>query len=67
MLFLLPQGFFQRVGVRLVDLIGDVFANPGAGVVQLERRIFLRYLLDAHEYFHKVFGFHLWGSCALWI
>ena len=31
-LFFLAQGFFEREGVGLIDLVGDVFADPGAGL-----------------------------------
>ena len=50
--FLLAKGLFQGVGVRLVDLIRNVFANPGPGLVQLEGSIFLRNLLHADQNFH---------------
>ncbi len=50
-LFLLAQRLFQREGVRLVHFIRDVFADPGRGFVELERRIFLRHLLHANQDF----------------
>ena len=49
MLFLLPQRLFQRVGIRLVDLVGNVLVNPCTGLVQLQRRVFLRNLLHADQ------------------
>ena len=52
-LFLLAQGFFQRVGVGLIHFIRNVFANPGALRIQLERSILLRNLLDANQNFHE--------------
>ena len=52
-LFLLPQRFFQRVRVGLIDLVGNVFADPGARLVQFEGRIFLRNLLHANQDFHE--------------
>ena len=52
-LFFLAQGFFQRIGVGLIHFIRDVFANPGARLIQLERGILLRDLLDANQDFHE--------------
>ena len=46
---LLPQRLFQRKGVGLIDFVGNVFANPGAGFVELQRRIFLRHLFHADQ------------------
>jgi hypothetical protein len=46
-LLFLAQGFFEGKGVRLVDFVRHVFANPGAGLVQFEGRIFLRHLFHA--------------------
>ncbi len=51
-LLFLAQRFFEREGVRLVDFVGNVFADPGAGLVQLERRIFLRHLFHADQNLH---------------
>ncbi len=48
-LFFLTQRLFEREGVRLIHFVGNVFADPGAGLVQFERRIFLRHLLHADQ------------------
>ncbi len=53
MLFPLPQSLFQRVGIRLVDLVRDLFADPGARFVELERCVFLRHLLHANQDFQE--------------
>ena len=50
-LFLLAQRFFERVGVGLVHFVGNVFADPGGGFVELERCILLRHLLHANQDF----------------
>ena len=51
-LLLLAQGLFQRVGIRLVDFVGNVLANPCSALVQLQRSVLLRDLLHAHQDFH---------------
>ena len=51
-LFLLAKRFFEGIGVGFVDFVGNVFADPGAGFVEFERRVFLRDLLHADEDFH---------------
>ena len=48
-LFLLAQGFFQRVSVGFVHFVRDVFTNPGAALIELKRRILLRDLLHADQ------------------
>ena len=48
-LFPLPQRLFEGVGVRLVDFVRDVFADPRAAFVELQRRVFLRHLLHANQ------------------
>ena len=50
-LFPLPQRLFQRERVRLVHFVRNIFANPRAAFVELERRIFLRHLLHANQDF----------------
>src|SRR5579859_5295956 len=35
MLLFLSEGLFERVGIRLIDLVGDVLANPGAAFIEL--------------------------------
>ena len=50
--FLLPHRLFQRIGVRLVHLIANILAEPGRALIQLQRRIFLRYLLHANQDLH---------------
>src|SRR3954471_249264 len=52
MLLFLPQRLFQSVSIWFVDFIGDVFADPGATLVQLEWCILLRHLLHANQYLH---------------
>ena len=52
-LFFLAQRFFEREGVRFIDFVRNIFADPGAGLVQLERRIFLRHLLHADQNLHQ--------------
>src|SRR5215469_14484628 len=52
MLLFLAQSFFEGVGVGLVDFVGNVFANPGACLVEFEGRIFLRHLLHTDQDFH---------------
>ena len=49
MFLFLPQGLFEGVRVRLIDLVRNIFPNPGASLVELERRIFLRHLLHADQ------------------
>src|SRR5439155_15949759 len=51
-LLFLAQSFFQRVSIWLVHFVRNIFTNPGAGLVQLERRIFLRNLLHANQDLH---------------
>ena len=51
-LLFLAQRLFQRVGVRLVHFVGNIFANPRAALVQLQRRVFLRDLLHADQDLH---------------
>jgi hypothetical protein len=53
-LLLLAQRFFERVGVRLVDLVGNVLANPRPRLVELEGSIFLRDLLHAYQDLHAL-------------
>ena len=60
-LFFLTQRLFQGEGVGLIDFVRHVFANPGAGFVQLEGRILLRHLFHADKNFHAV----TWGSKQL--
>ena len=48
-LFFLTQSLLKRVRVRFVDLIGHIFANPGAGFVQLQWRVLLRHLFHANQ------------------
>src|SRR3954451_24223995 len=52
MLLFLPQRLFQSVSIWFVDFVGDVFADPGATLVQLEWCILLRHLLHANQYLH---------------
>jgi hypothetical protein len=52
-LFFLAKGFFEGVGVGFVDFVGNVFADPSAGFVEFQRRIFLGDLLHANEDFHR--------------
>jgi hypothetical protein len=33
MLFFLSQSLFQSVGIRLIHFVGNVFANPGTGLI----------------------------------
>ena len=54
MLLFLAERFFEREGVRLIDFVRNVFADPGAGFVQLERRILLRHLFHADQNLHAV-------------
>jgi hypothetical protein len=51
-LFLLAKRFFQGVGVGFVHFVGNVFADPGSGLVEFKRGIFLGDLLHAHQDFH---------------
>src|SRR4051812_1330499 len=60
MFFLLAQRLFERVRIRLVDLVGDVFADPGAGGVHLERGVFLRHLFHADEDLHRAAALSDW-------
>ena len=53
MLLFLAQRFFERVGVGLVDLVGNVLANPGAALVELQGSVLLRDLLHADQDLHK--------------
>ena len=48
----LAQSFFERVCIRLVDLVRDVLANPRAVLVQFQRRVLLRDLLHTDQYLH---------------
>ena len=52
-LFFLAQRLFQGVGVGLIHFVGNIFANPRAALVQLERRVFLRDLLHADQDLHQ--------------
>ena len=49
---LLTESFFERVSIRLVHFVRHVFTNPSAGLVQLQRSIFLRNLLHANQDLH---------------
>ena len=52
-LFLEPQGLFERVAVRLVHFETDVgFLDPVSGDCQ--RRVFRRNLLDTHDDVHEI-------------
>src|SRR5439155_14302708 len=51
MFFLLAQSLLEAIGIRLVYLVGNVLANPGAGLVELEGGVFLRHLLHADKNF----------------
>ncbi len=51
-LFFLAQSLFQGEGVRLIDFIGDVVADPCAAFIEFERRVFLRDLLHADQNLH---------------
>ena len=51
-LFLLTQGLLEGVGIGFIDLVGDVFPDPGAAFVELEGRVLLRDLLHADQDFH---------------
>jgi hypothetical protein len=53
MFFLLPQRFFERIRIRLIDFLGNVFANPRTSFVEFERCIFLRHLLHAYQDFQN--------------
>ena len=57
MLFPLTQRLFERVGVGLVDFVGNVFTDPVAGFVELEWRIFLRHLFHADKNFQMMTPF----------
>ena len=50
-LFALAERLFQRKSIGFVHFVGDVFANPRAAFVELERCIFLRHLLHADQDF----------------
>ena len=52
-LLFLAKGLFERVGVRLIHFVGDVFANPGAGFVEFEGGVLLRHLLHADQNLHS--------------
>ena len=58
-LFFLAQRLFQRVGVGLVHFVGDIFANPRPALIQLERGVFLRDLLHAHQDLHRSSSFNV--------
>ena len=48
------QGFFQGVGVRLVDLVGEIgFLDPLAGGGDAQLRIARGNLLDGNDNFHR--------------
>ena len=49
MLFFLTKRFFKRKRVGLVDLVRNIFADPRAAFIQLQRRVLLRDLLDANQ------------------
>jgi hypothetical protein len=49
MLFFLAQGFLESIGVGLINLVGDVFANPRTTLIKLQWGILLRDLLDADQ------------------
>ena len=51
-LFFLAECFLEGVGVGLVHLVGDILADPGTGLVEFERCVFLRHLLHADQDFH---------------
>ncbi len=52
-LLLKLQGFFERVGVGLVDLEAEIgFLNPAAAGVHSQLRVADRYLLYADDYLH---------------
>src|SRR5437899_5306630 len=55
-LFLLTQRLFERISVRLIDFVRDVFSDPGAALIQLERRVLLRHLLHADQNLHSCLG-----------
>ena len=52
MLFLLPQRLFERKRVRLIHFVGNIFADPRPRFIQLQRSVFLRYLLHANQNLH---------------
>src|SRR5271154_4427595 len=52
-LFLLSQRLFEGIGIGFVHFVRDVFANPGPGFIQLERRVFLGDLLDTDKNLHR--------------
>src|SRR5947209_9439546 len=63
-LFFLTQGFFERVRIGLIDLVGNVLPNPGAALVEFERSVLLRDLLHADQDFHKMTPAHLVSSAG---
>ncbi len=53
-LFFQLQGFFQGIGVRLIDLVGNVaFLDPLARGCDFKLRIASGNLLDRNDYFHR--------------
>src|SRR5437879_2567855 len=62
MLLSLPQRLFERIGVRLVDLVGNVFANPRARVIELQGCILLRHLLHANQNLQENFSLDRWRA-----
>jgi len=53
-LLFLAERLFERKGVGLIDLVGDVFADLGAGFVEFERCILLRHLFHADQNLHAL-------------
>ena len=53
-LFLLAECFFERERVRFIHFVGDVLADPGTGLVQLERSVLLRHLFHADQNLHAI-------------
>ena len=53
MLFFLAKSFFKREGVRFIDFVGNVFADPRPRLIQLQRSVFLRHLLHANQNLHE--------------
>ena len=57
------EGLLERVGVVAVDLELDVaFLNPGAVAVDVESRVLVRHLLQAHHDLHggRASELHCW-------
>jgi hypothetical protein len=53
MLFLQPQRFFEREGIRLIDFEAEiVLLNPAAARVDAKLRVARRDLLDGDQDFH---------------